>query len=444
MAALAAVWAMAWFSARAAETALAEALDTHLRAQATLISQSLGEVPVELAVALGANSRAGVEQSLEELRLAGGLHALALLGPADAVLGSESAWLPERAESDLIAQARGAAVVTGPLYRDDAGALYLTAYAPLEGHPGWVVALEGSGATLGAVDVLERQQLLVGAVVVALTGLLGALLASVVVRPLRRLDEELGAAAPGDAPHRIGLHGPREVQAVAAAARRLLEGIRDRDAELEAAHQRELQQVARMAAEIAHEIRNPLQAMTLSATSLVDVQDPERRRRISGRLREQIRQLDAIVARLVDITRPLQPALVDLDLEPLVQELAVECGLKVASRGDGGLRLRTDRTMLAEVLRNLLLNARQAGAERVDLSVRTEGSRAILELADGGPGIPAEVVPQLFQWFHTTRAQGTGLGLPLSRRICEALGGTLELVRPAPATFRITLPWEAP
>jgi signal transduction histidine kinase len=115
-------------------------------------------------------------------------------------------------------------------------------------------------------------------------------------------------------------------------------------------------------------------------------------------------------------------------------------GLEVRRVGEGGIELRTDAVMLTEIVRNLLLNARQAGASRAAVSVTRAGGGVDIAVDDDGPGIPLEDVSLLFEWFHTTRSQGTGLGLPVSRRLAEALGGTLELVMPRPATFRVHLP----
>ena len=102
-------------------------------------------------------------------------------------------------------------------------------------------------------------------------------------------------------------------------------------------------------------------------------------------------------------------------------------------------RLRADPELLGQVLRNLFRNAAEAGATHIVADVLPDGVR----VEDDGSGVSEVDAAHVFTWFHTSRAQGTGLGLPQSRRICEALGGDLRLERARPATFRILLPVES-
>jgi signal transduction histidine kinase len=101
--------------------------------------------------------------------------------------------------------------------------------------------------------------------------------------------------------------------------------------------------------------------------------------------------------------------------------------------------MRTDSTFVTEILRNLFLNAAQAGATTLSIRVRP-GDPWSFEVQDDGSGIAAP--DAIFDWFHTTRASGSGLGLPIARRMANALGGRLTLVSARPATFRIELPGE--
>jgi hypothetical protein len=275
------LWGLSWSGA---EDAVVEALSDHLETQAGLAAVHLKEVPVHLLVQLGSgHAQAALDVEVEALRRAGALHDAALIGPEGLVLGSQGDWLPAAADADLIERARGGSAVAGVLYRAADGAPYLAAYAPLPDQPGWVVAIEGS-ATLGAVDRLAQRTAVASILVLAVSTLLGFGLAAFVARPLRRLEDELAAVSPGDPPDGITVGGPREARRVAAAAAGLLEAIRVRDAIVRDAHQREVAQLTRFAAEIAHEIRNPLNAMSLSSDRLARVEDPEKRARIARRL----------------------------------------------------------------------------------------------------------------------------------------------------------------
>ncbi len=434
---------MARLSAEGARAAVEAALADQLVAQAGQADAALRELPVDVLVAMGGDrSAADLASRLDALGAGGGLRAAALLGPDGLVVGNEGRWLPGAAEQDLIDEALAGRPVAGPLYRDSGGELYGTAYHALNGHPGFVVAVEGSAATLGAIDALERDQRRAAFASAALAALLGAVLAALVSGPLSRLGRELAAARPGTPPEAIGDYAVREVRQVAAAARQLLAAIEDRDAELRAGHRREVEQLTRMAAEIAHEVGNPLNAVSLSVERLAMLDDADRRARVVARLREQLTELAGIVDRLRDLTRPLvpEPAPVALDelLATVVGEVPELC-LEV--EGIAGLQLVTDRALLGEVLRNLALNAAQAGAAHLSVALRSrDGGMLRLSLRDDGPGISEDQADQVFSWFHTTRATGSGLGLPHSRRVAQALGGSLELAAPRPATFILSLP----
>ena len=451
------MWAITWLSILAAtlvavlvllhlsqegsRDAVERALTEHLLAQAGIADGALRDLPVEIVSTLDGAGASALSAQVDRLAERGRLRGLALLGPRGEVVGRGARWIPGAAERDLIRRAAAGERVRGPLYTDEHGQPYETAYQPLTGHAGWVVAVEGSAATLGAVDQLVLAERRAAIVVIAIAGAVGAALATVLWRPLRRLAHEIGAASPGSAPSSIGRYGFAELARVADAARSLLAAIVQRDEELREAHGREVAQLTRMAAEIAHEVGNPLNAVTLGIEYVARVDDPGERTAALDRIRTQLDELGRIVARLRDLTRPLRPEWAAHSLDDVLDALVgTVAGLEVRRVGEGGIELRTDAVMLTEIVRNLLLNARQAGASRAAVSVTRSGEGVEISVEDDGPGIALENAPLLFEWFHTTRSAGTGLGLPVSRRLAEALGGTLELIAPRPATFRLRLP----
>lgn len=444
LATAAAVVVLARLSADAARAGLERALGDHLAAAAGMADGALHELPIEVLAALdGEKSMAEVATRVDDLATHGGLRGLALLGPGGEVVGHGGEWVPAPAERDLIARASAGETVAGPLYQDGRGELYATAYRPLTGHAGWVVAAEGRAATLGAIESLRRTQRTAGLAVLGFAAVLGGLLAALVSRPIRRFGQALAAVRPGAPPTDLPVLGPRELRQVAVAARQLLAAIRARDTELAEAHQREVAQLHRMAAEIAHEVGNPLNAMSLTIARVGTVEDPARRGAAVERLRGQLAELETIVVRLRDLTRPLTPTIAPVRLPELVDSLVDGLSLRV-DRAVPDLTLRTDAGLVVQILRNLLANAAQAGAGAAWVRVERLGSEVRIAVGDDGPGIPDAEVARIFDWFHTTRATGTGIGLPISRRIAEALGGHLDLVSARPVTFHLTLPAEAP
>lgn len=425
IASLGVLWGLSWSGA---EDAVSAALADQLLAEAALIGEHLRDVPVDVLAGLGSgHGTDAFAAEVARFAQAAGLHDAAVLGPNGVVLGSGGEWLLSEADADLLA----AAPASGPLYRGYDGALYLAAYSPLPGRPEWVVAVEGS-ATLGAVDRLARRQAAASALVLVTVGGLAWWVATLVARPLRSLERQIASIVPGDPPDRIDGTGPREIAAVARAAQRLLAAIRERDAAVLDAHRQQVEHVTRLAAAVAHEVRNPLNAMSLSIERMTALADGEQRRTVGLRLLAQVEELEAMVGRLLDLTRPVTPRAERVDLRPLVRSVAEEVDVPIEILG-AEQSVDSDPLLVAQVVRNLALNAKQAGAQTLTVTLEP----GALVVADDGPGLSDP--DSAFDWFATTRARGSGLGLPLSRRIAQALGGRLELLSARPATFRFTL-----
>ncbi|MCB9778915.1 MAG: hypothetical protein H6742_10160 [Alphaproteobacteria bacterium] len=423
------------------EVSLEGSLHTQVQAQAAMAAASLDPVPLESVVAVGGGrSMNQLRDDLRQIRDIGGLHEVALLGPAGAAVTVEGRpWIPQEADAALIASAATGEPASGPLYQGADGEIYLAAYAPLPHHPGWVAAVESSGAPLEAAERMEAVLAGVSALVMLLAAAVGAMLAATALRPLRRLERDLGSVEPGDDPDAVGLAGPAEVRLVAAAARSLLQAVRDRDVALRLAHDREVRQVSALAAAVAHEVRNPLNAVGLAMDRLERVPVTEAGA-LRARVRVQLDEIEGIVERFMDLARPPEPHVAAVRSTRLWQDLAVDAeavGVEI-QLPDEQLTLTTDPSLVRQATRNLLRNAAEAGARTVRVEV-VGRSPVVIELSDDGPGISPQQVDALFDWFATTRAQGSGLGLPSARRALRAVGGELELVSPAGARFRLIL-----
>ena len=220
--------------------------------------------------------------------------------------------------------------------------------------------------------------------------------------------------------------------------------------------------VGALAAGLAHEIRNPLSTLGLNLQLLREdwenpVTEKEARayRKIQTLLRET-KRLEQIVNDFLrfaaghDLRREPTPlaALLDEQLE-FVGPAAARAG--VAVRREFGPRLPPvplDANLIRQAALNLLLNALQAMPRGGELSVRArrEGDDAVVEVADTGVGIPAEMRDRIFHIYVSTKPGGTGLGLPTARRIIEEHGGalTVESEVGKGSTFRIRLPLRPP
>ena len=210
-----------------------------------------------------------------------------------------------------------------------------------------------------------------------------------------------------------------------------------------------------VAAAFAHEVRNPLNAVSMGLQRLRAEFTPEPVQdytRFVDLMQSELRRLNSIVEQFIALARPLplKPAPLALDelladVQALVEPDAGRSGVAVRVQTATGLPAVTaDRDHLRQVLLNLVLNAVHAMRERggtVTLGATVTREGTVLTVTDTGPGIPADIVPRIFDPYFTTRKDGLGLGLTISRRIVEAHGGRLVVEsRPGRTVFRATLP----
>jgi signal transduction histidine kinase len=238
----------------------------------------------------------------------------------------------------------------------------------------------------------------------------------------------------------------RLVEALNAAGRRLSEARR------RAASAERLAATGRLAAGIAHEIRNPIAAMRLKAENALPGAD-DRRGAALRTILDQIARLDTLLRNLLTMTHPAEPRRAPTDVAKLLEEcgsahrdLAAAKGVRLelgeTSQDIGSVDL--DREQTRRALDNLILNAIQStpAGGCVRLSVRDDGAKVRLHVADTGPGVPEDLREHLFEPFVTGRADGTGLGLVIVREIVRAHGGEARLLPSAcGALFEIELPW---
>ncbi len=221
------------------------------------------------------------------------------------------------------------------------------------------------------------------------------------------------------------------------------------------AQQLKLASLGRLTASIAHEIRNPLGAISHAAQLLNESPDiSEQDQRLGEIIQQHSKRMNRVIETVLELSRrrPSEPQLVDLVLwvrqfvEDFEQYTSPGDEIEIVSEGQN-IMTRMDPHQLAQVLTNLCQNALRysgpAGNERtiwLKLYVHPETDLPTLEVIDHGPGVPAEHVEHIFEPFYTTENTGTGLGLYISRELCESNQARLEYERlePRGCCMRIT------
>jgi len=359
----------------------------------------------------------------------------------------------QAAEAAVLGPASGMA--TSVLGTNVRGVDLLYAAVPItlnDGSSGLLVATLPRSDALAAGSGLTRVLLISAIIAVVVAIGVGWGLAAWLARPLRRLSAAAQGLAAGHFETPVTGSYPGEVQELANS----LETTR-------AEVQRSQGSLRGFVASAAHELRTPMTSIQGFSQALLDgtAAGPEQQRlaaaainRESARLQ---RTLDALMTLSRYDAREFHPALATVAIDRLVREEVdslVQAGRTTPERisitSESGVDAMTDPDMLRQVVGNLLRNAVQYGGDDpVRVWIRAGNGEVTLDVVNGGEPLTAEERTGLFERFFRGRSarsvEGLGLGLALSREICEVLGGRIELVGDGPAThFKVSIPGDPP
>ncbi len=220
--------------------------------------------------------------------------------------------------------------------------------------------------------------------------------------------------------------------------------------------------IGRLAAGIAHEVRNPLGVIRASASMVREHFTPtDEAYRACDFIREEIDRLNSLITSLLTFSRPAELRLQSVSIEHIIDRTLQLAGEELQRRGITVTREReassptvtADPDLIVQVVFGLLINAAEALGEQGLVIIRTvsDPREVQVEVVDTGPGVSPADAERIFEPFFTTKATGTGLGLPMAARIVRAHGGLIEVVhgqegeaRGAGARFRVHLPIAGP
>jgi len=293
-----------------------------------------------------------------------------------------------------------------------------------------------------AAIVATERRVLWSIIFLALVAGLAAswLISRSLARPLNELRHAMAVVGAGDLDHAIEPRSSDEIGDLARAFAQMTEKLRQSRAQL--VQSEKLASIGQMAAGVAHGLRNPLASLRAAAQLAQHrVEGPAAREPLNAII-EQVDRLDHRIAHLLTFSRPapFRPlresvrTLVDGALSgfaELLRQRRVELAVTVPPT----LReIRVDPMRLEQALTEIISNALDAMSDggRLEIAAQAQSGQGgadgvLLEMTDSGPGIAAEILPNLCEPFFTTRPEGTGLGLAIAKRYVEETGGRLDI-----------------
>jgi two-component system sensor histidine kinase ChvG len=325
---------------------------------------------------------------------------------------------------------------------DRGGRLVLSAAVPVQRYRKVLGALmlskDGTDIT-SAVHDRRRDILVVFGVASAVTVLLSLYLAGTIARPIRRLAKAADFVRYGKGRQfQIPDFTRRddEIGDLSAALREMTEALWAR-----------LDAIEGFAADVAHEIKNPLTSLRSAVETVTRIEDPAQQKKLMSIILDDVQRLDRLISDISDASRldaELSRAESEtVDLGELLQALAE---VEKATAGDQGPRFELDLAghqalkvsglegRLGQVFRNLISNAVSFSpcGGTIRLAARRDKDWIVVSVADEGPGLPTDKLEAVFERFYSERPRGekfgthSGLGLSISRQIVRAHGGTIE------------------
>ncbi len=387
--------------------------------------------------------RADMQTVLELALPSGTLLEAGIWRPGEGVLASIGAHADELAP--MVAMAAEDDDSPPGVNRTETGEPFTLTVCPLNGPIAGLVAYAALPPLGAAATALQAALAVLLGLMLAISGLLTWLHLDW-GRRVSGIEVALAHHEAGDLP-RLPPTGEREldriVSALNLAGARLAEARhRSESLAAEVAQAQRLAALGRVAAGVAHEIRNPIAAMRLRAENALAADDTRRRAALEAIL-AQIARLTRLTGELLTMTQKREVRRESVALPAFLAGCAADHpGVRVEAPPDSTATL--DPSLTRRALDSLLANARAVGAAHIVLSGRTGPEGTTLDVTDDGPGVPEALRATLFEPFVTGRAEGTGLGLAIARELIEAQGGRLDLANPggngAGTVFRILLP----
>jgi len=289
------------------------------------------------------------------------------------------------------------------------------------------------------LDSLRARRLFAIVLVFGL-GVLGAFfLASRYTQPIGSIVDAARAVAHGDLDHTVKVEHPDEVGELARTFNDMVERLREaRELQQKLARAEHMSRLGQLSAGIAHEIRNPLNYLSLSLDQLKDTiargGDKEKMTASVATMKQEILRLSHLVRNFLSYGKPLKLAKDSVNVKKLIDDSVQMIGDRVADQNislnvfvDGDVKLLGDRELLKSCVTNVIINAIQAVGDggKIDVRVlkKSADKKLVVEVVDNGCGIPEEKLANIGEPFFSTKEGGVGIGLAITKKIISEHDG---------------------
>ena len=411
------------------------------RATGRLLEQSLQEraeaaaetISVALeGVSMAPGDRAALVDRLQDLAEESDLNLLTVADGGGLLIASTDPGLragepdPLLVEADVpLSRFDTEDAATTPMHTDPAGRATVLAIAPLEDTlPPLYIAVRAPASWSAALDALGKRIAVAVLAWMAVAALLGALVTRRALRPLGRLAEAARSLAAGQSDEALPRSGAHEIDSLADDFDQMRRAIAGRERWLRG-----------LAAAVAHEVRNPANALRLQLGLLrrslsEDLAVAARFEGIEG----ELDRLEDTVNSLLAFAEGAPAVRAPTPLRRLLQDAAVGAEVEAPD-----VVVNVDATLMSRALANLVRNARQAGAARVVVSATVADGWLTVRAEDDGRGFPPVVAARALEPFARGDAGGSGLGLALVAAISRAHSGDTAIPSPGPGTTCVEL-----
>ena len=223
-------------------------------------------------------------------------------------------------------------------------------------------------------------------------------------------------------------------------------------AQSEIAQSEKLAALGYLSAGMAHEIRNPLNTISLFVQLMRQNSSDQEQTDYLDKVLKEIDRIDSIISKLLGVSYRSRSISSEVQIDRVVDNAIdafsprIETGnIRVERRYHGvPPAIKADPEELEQIFTNLFLNSldEMPGGGRLDIEIYEEGGRVVVKVGDSGGGISADALPNIFEPFFTTKSRGTGMGLPVVRRIARLYQGSVEVEKSSPegTVFRLEFP----